>query len=57
MNFLYMVVSHTVQVNPSVLFKRSVTARMVVVVMTMIMVIIQVYVFERVVTAEKEQKF
>jgi len=42
MNFLYMVVSHTVQVNPSVLFKRSVTARMVVVVMTMIMVIIQV---------------
>ena len=52
-----MVERHNVQVNPSVIFKRSVTARMVVVVMTMIMVIIQVYVFERVVTAEKEQKF
>jgi len=45
--------SHTIQVNPSVLFKRFVTARMVVVVMTMI----QVYVFERVLRAEKEQKF
>jgi len=52
-----MVESHTVQVNPSVLFKRSVTARMVAVVMTMIMAMIQVYVFERVLTAEKEQKF
>jgi len=56
-NILYMVESHTVQVNPSVLFKRSVTARMVAVVMTMIMAMIQVYVFERVLTAEKEQKF
>jgi hypothetical protein len=40
-NILYMVESHTVKVNTSVLFKRSITARMVAVVMTMTVTMIK----------------